>query len=759
MENSILSEISLTDSRSQKFTNKEEEFEFYKNNYKTLEKNLLQYESKIKTLETSNKKLLESLNENKRGGNNTSVQFFLPSEFKKNWENLIGTELLAPFDNCINNFIFISHICQDLTIIVYNETKDLIEKKVDSLLICLGVKVESKEKRLQIISKFIPFFQEHFFEIFQLSKENYQNIKNQLKKKSLSYKIEFNQKDLEESIKDKQFDILLRGLFNVCLHMLLHEPLLTFNILPYEKRKIEYYYYDKSEYQSIEGFGNEKTPCLIILPPPVLRNSFPFNGMKAAAYLIENPTEDMIKQCEINEKDKNKSDNKERKSTGKKSNSDNKNIQKEIIEEKKNQIKEDINNIIKIEKEKKEMNDKKYEESNFEEKKNIIEIEEKKYEFKENDINEEINSNKINIEDNKENTNSVKNNNDLIFNDINENNNENDKNNLIKDSLEFNIDSLKTELFDNINSKKIIVENSNSEKINNSINNKNNIEEIKLKSSNPVEIEKEETKNYNFELENPYNYYTYNPTLTPNKKGINSSNNYIKTTTNLLNSERILKNNNNFIQRQPLFSNDNLFKKKKYNHKTTANIKKGNLFYKYNTFQDKNKRERKIENIPVTDLYNKYPNEKIFERDNSYRVPNFNLERYKYIKKPVNNNLSNNSSFSNPKIINNYYKRDDSFKGNNKLYDNSQVFQTIPQGVSNLQDLNDLYKKYSDYRINYFKNDNDNNKVNNINDNYFTNVREYYKKLFEGNNYNNYHINELEIDHLRKKYNIDSKEN
>ena len=37
-----------------------------------------------------------------------------------------------------------------------------------------------KEKRLQIISKFIPFFQEHFLEIFQLNKDNIQHIKNQL---------------------------------------------------------------------------------------------------------------------------------------------------------------------------------------------------------------------------------------------------------------------------------------------------------------------------------------------------------------------------------------------------------------------------------------------------------------------------------------------------------------------------------------------------------------------------------------------------
>ena len=719
MENSILSEISLTDSRSQKFTNKEEEFEFYKNNYKTLEKNLLQYETKIKALETSNKKLQELMNQNKRGGNNTSTQFFLPSEFKKNWENLTETELLAPFDNCLNNYIFISNICQDLTIITYNETKDIIEKKVDSLLLCLNIKVESNEKRLQIISKFIPFFQEHFFEIFKLNEENIENIKNQLKEISNLYQFDFNKKDLEDSIKDNQFNILLQGLFKVCLHMLLHEPLLTFNIVPYDKRKIEYFYYDKKEFQSIEGFGSEKTPCLIILPPPVLRNSFPFNGMKSAAYLIENPTKEMIDECNFKQKEKdekNKSNHKERKSTEKKS--DYKDLKKSIF------VKKDIN---------------------------------ENKDLKNND--NEINTN-LNIND-------LINNNNYEVKKINDNNNNINKINnqeSINENIENNINSLKTELFKNINSENekkeniINMNNINDNNINNNINiindnntndSTNNTEEIKLKTPKPIlENLKEEIKNEE-KVETPtskkvYNFYSNIESLTPNKNENNIPIDYIKTTANILNSERIQKNNNTFFHK-PLFSNDEEINDK-YNHKTsTPNIRKEkeNIFYKYNAFQDKSyKRERKIENIPVTHLYNKYPNASIFDRDNRYRVTNFNLERDKHVKKKVNNHYSNNSSFNNPKVINNY-RREESFKGNN-LYDNSTVYQTIPYNSNtNIQNLNDLYNKYYDYRINYFKNDNNSNKYKE-NDNYLSTFR----------NNHNYDLNEIGLDYLRKKYNI-----
>ena len=734
MDNSILSEISLTDSRSQKFSNKDEEFDFYKNHYKLMEKNLLQYETKIKALETSNKKLQELMNQNKRGGNNTSTQFFLPSEFKKKWENLTETELLAPFDNCINNYIFISNICQDLTIITYNETKDIIEKKVDSLLLCLNIKVESNEKRLQIISKFIPFFQEHFFEIFKLNEENIENIKNQLKEISNLYQFDFNKKDLEDSIKDNQFNILLQGLFKVCLHMLLHEPLLTFNILPYEKRKIEYFYYDKKEFQSIEGFGDEKTPCLIILPPPVLRNSFPFNGMKSAAYLIEKPSKEMIDECNIKQKEKdekNKSNHEEKKSTGKKNNI--KNFKKDIFGN------NDIN------------------------------------ENKDINSNNDINSN-LNINDLINNNNEIKEKNDENINNNNINIQE-----PIKENIEININSLKTELFKNINlenEKKdnniLNINNTIDNNINNNINNIienninenniNNAKEIKLKSSKPLlENLKEEIKNEE-EVETPtskkvYNFYSYVQSLTPNKNENNISNDYIKTTSNILNSERIQKNNNNFFHK-PLFSNDEAINYK-YNNKTsTPNIKKEkeNIFYKYNTFQDKNyKRERKIENIPVTHLYNKYPNASIFERDNRYRVTNFNLERDKNIKKKVNNYYSNNSSFSNPKLINNYYRREDSFKGNN--YDNSIPYQTIPYNNNKYaENLNDLYKKYFDYRINYFKYDNNDFNENNINENYISTVRENYQKINNGKN-QNYDLNEIGIDYLRKKYNISSDKN
>ena len=639
--NSIESEKSL--SEKDIFENKEEELEYYKKNFNELKKNILQYETRIKILENSNKKLQKSMNENKRGGNNTSVQFFLPSEFKKLWENLTETELLAPFDNFIDNYIFISHICQDLTNLTYFETKNIIDKKFNSLLFCLDIKINSDEEKKLIFSKFIPLFQEHFFDIFKLKNENIENIKNKLINISNLYTFNFDKNDLKESIKDKQFNILLKSLFDLCLHMLLHDPLLTFNILPYEKRKINYYYYNKKEFQSIEGFGNEKTPCLIILPPPLLKNSFPFNGMKYAVYLIENPSLDIIQKCDKFKKE-------------------NDLILQNNLEEKKskNDNKKNYNNIIEL---------------------------------------------------------------------------KNEKNNEIKDveNYQFNINLLLNNNEKKIKDKIINFSNNNEKELN-EINNLKDIKEIKFKTQKKLE-KKEEEKNQKIKSPSINKVYQLNilkENLTPNNRKIEPTyNNYIKNTPNLLNSDRMNKNNIN--EKPHLFSYEE--NKKKQN--LTPNYRKENINYKKNNVENKN---------DASYLYYKYLNQ-----DNEGRN-NFNFEKSKNNKRRISNN---SNSIIDSKSVNNYQKE-------------------------KIDYLNELYKKYSDFSLNYDNiNYYSNYKLNNY-DNYITSAREIYLKGIvnenlknnfntfnlnnnntntnintnSNSNINNYNLNSFGIDYLKKKYNI-----
>jgi hypothetical protein len=82
--------------------------------------------------------------------------------------------------------------------------------------------------------------------------------------------------------------------------MLVHDPQLSINIQPYEKRNLYYYFYNKSDYLNIEGFGKEKSPCLLILPSPLLRSNFNYQGIKPAVYIAQKVDENILAECEKN---------------------------------------------------------------------------------------------------------------------------------------------------------------------------------------------------------------------------------------------------------------------------------------------------------------------------------------------------------------------------------------------------------------------------------------------------------------------------
>ena len=102
---------------------------------------------------------------------------------------------------------------------------------------------------------------------------------------------------------DKPFNTLINSFFKVCVYMLLREQKLSINITEYKNRNLKYIYYSKKEALNIEGFPKEKTPCLVILPPPLLRKKYPFNGLKPTVYSIKDPTHFIIEECESNLKE------------------------------------------------------------------------------------------------------------------------------------------------------------------------------------------------------------------------------------------------------------------------------------------------------------------------------------------------------------------------------------------------------------------------------------------------------------------------
>lgn len=280
-----------------------DELSYYKTKYTEMSNEIAKYEAEIKKLETSNKKLQELVSKNAQNINNTSIAFFLPSEFKNLWDKLIKTELLEAFDSYINDYVTVSNLSQDLFLITYKQTKELIHKKINSILDCLNIKNTSNEQMNKIISKFLPFFQEHLFEIFNVSNEIESNIKTELLNIASTYKIKIDIQQLSDEINKDQFKMLLSSFFSVSLYMLLHDPILTLSISPYQQRTNEYMYYSKKDMIIIEGFPNESTPCMLILPPPMLRKKFPFNGMKPAYYALNDSDQSILNECERKKKE------------------------------------------------------------------------------------------------------------------------------------------------------------------------------------------------------------------------------------------------------------------------------------------------------------------------------------------------------------------------------------------------------------------------------------------------------------------------
>ena len=301
------------------FINKADELEYYKSKYKCFFQELSECHLRIKSLEDSNYQLKEKVaNFKKNSPNNISKKiisnnFLTPDEFKKLWEFIIKTDFLDTFDFCINEYILIANLCQDIMLLVYEECKNTIEKKFAEVLTCLNLEKIDKNKRKEIFNCFLPFFRENFSKIFIFSKNfmqiiisklliivtEYNYLEDIINNKEINYNI------ISDKINQNIFESLIKNFFNICIYMLLHDPSLTFNLTKYKQRKLEYFFYNKNDFINVDGFVNEQdknTSCIILVPPPLIKNKYIFNGIKPPVYIISNPNEIIISECKKNAK-------------------------------------------------------------------------------------------------------------------------------------------------------------------------------------------------------------------------------------------------------------------------------------------------------------------------------------------------------------------------------------------------------------------------------------------------------------------------
>ena len=317
------------------FSSKNEELEFYKSNYESHKAEFSSYKNKIKTLENANYKLKEIIVKNfisttpKNNMHSSSSSISTKKEFKQLYESTIQIDLIESFDFCINQYILISNMSQDILLFVYEETQNIINTKFKEILKCMNLENISKNKSLEIYLQILPFFRENLQIIFKLTDISIKAIHNKILNVIKIY--DFNEnvdlieeeninKDniinlIENKINTQNFDKLITNFFNICLYMILHDPILNFNIKKYNKdRKNVFYFYNQKEFINVEGFGNEKTPCILLIPPPLIKNNYPVYGLKPAVYTISEENEKIFKKYKIfescnNENNDNKNDN------------------------------------------------------------------------------------------------------------------------------------------------------------------------------------------------------------------------------------------------------------------------------------------------------------------------------------------------------------------------------------------------------------------------------------------------------------------
>ncbi len=221
---------------------------------------------------------------------------------------------MESFENIYDDHVWLSHAVQDTFAITYNRTNVLIQNKIRLVLEVLNLKDIVPEN---FLNRFRSLFQDYFQAIFTFTDEFFLEVRNEVSRCINNYKDCSRLDDIKQDINSNYFKFFINCLFRLSIYMLLHDPLIKLNIKDYEERRTEYYYFNKNTFLTIEGFGKDKTPCSLILSPPLFRNNFIFQGIKPAVYCLSNVGEEVIQQCEekerlrISEKEKALSDDKD----------------------------------------------------------------------------------------------------------------------------------------------------------------------------------------------------------------------------------------------------------------------------------------------------------------------------------------------------------------------------------------------------------------------------------------------------------------
>ena len=269
-----------------------------------LESELLKSNLLLKKKELEINNFQKNLNKHRETSNNTSNSFLLSSEFKKEWLALGSTVIMESFEHVFNRSLLLSTMVQETFLITFTETKKLIQNKVNHIMTYFNITSEYEKFEIKVK----PFFEEYFTNIFFGNKNENDSLVNTiletLKNRIINQNISKSfHKEILEDIQSENIKNFINKSIRLCLYMHLHSPELTIKISPFDNREPTYCYFNHIEHANIEGFAQENSPCLVILPSPLLSSGFAFMGIKPFVYIISDPDEEIIAKCEINKKE------------------------------------------------------------------------------------------------------------------------------------------------------------------------------------------------------------------------------------------------------------------------------------------------------------------------------------------------------------------------------------------------------------------------------------------------------------------------
>lgn len=211
---------------------------------------------------------------------------------------MIGKDLINnAFDSFLEEPLWLFHLIADSLIVTYDFSKAKLDNTISASLAAINVNQSDTSKFLPVYRNLLK---EYFDSIFAISKKDLEEIKSNLREAAKQY-TDFPINSLDDDMEESYFNKYLRELIKSSLFMLINDPPLTFDVQPYLSRKPKYSLMSNKKHFFINGSFYEGAVCLTILPQPLLKDSFPYNGILEGVFILDNPPKDLI--AEIKEKE------------------------------------------------------------------------------------------------------------------------------------------------------------------------------------------------------------------------------------------------------------------------------------------------------------------------------------------------------------------------------------------------------------------------------------------------------------------------